>query len=95
MGRQPAPQSNPATDPLVAIGSPRYLPPEDGDSDPGWNGTEEEADTVAAAEPQRKLCWEDFAGTTRAQQFKTMLAAIGALAVFFHGVRLFNASKAS
>ncbi len=97
VGRQPAPRSNPATDPLVAIGSPRYLPPDRANPDSGWNGTpvEQEPDTVAAAKPEQPLGWEDFAGTTRAEQFKTMLAAIGALAVFFHGVRLFNASKAS
>ncbi len=94
MSRQPAPESNPATDPLVAIGSPRYMPPDD--TDPGWNGApvEQEADTVAAAESEQPLGWKDFAGTSRAEQFKTMLAAIGALAVFFHGIRLFNASKA-
>ena len=96
MSRQPVPQPNPATDPLVAIGSPRYLPPDSSDSNPAWNAVpaEQEADTVAAAESEQTLGWEDVVGSTRADQFKTMLAAIGALAIFFHGVRLFNGAKA-
>jgi len=38
------------------------------------------------------LGWEDIAGSTRSEQIKTILAAVGVLAIVFHGLRL--ASKA-
>ncbi len=79
---RPSQQSTPATDPLVAIGSQQYTPPVD------------PAPTAAAApESERTLGWHDIAGSTRAEQFKTILAAIGALAVLFHGMRLLSVSR--
>ena len=46
----------------------------------------------APSQGAQPLRWEDIAGSTRSEQIKTILAAVGLLAIFFHGLRL--ASKA-
>jgi len=43
-----------------------------------------------AEEPLR---WEDLAGDTWSEQFKTILAAIGLLAIFFHGLRILSSGS--
>jgi hypothetical protein len=49
----------------------------------------------AGPETALALRWEDIAGTTRGEQAKTILAAVGALAIFLHALRLTNRARAS
>jgi len=41
------------------------------------------------------LRWEDIAGTTRGEQAKSILAAVGLLAILFHGLRVVNRAQAT
>ena len=41
------------------------------------------------------LTWQEIAGKTPAEQLKTVLAGIGLLAVFFHGLRLLGRMQQS
>jgi serine protease Do len=84
--------------PLVAIpatpsgvmesgGSPPPAAGSEPDSDGSWVPSERPR-SAASPEPTTPLRWEDVAGDTLGEQVKTVLAAIGLLAVFFHGLRL-------
>ena len=42
----------------------------------------------AVGETPVPLTWEDIAGSSLGEQIKTVLAAVGLLAIFFHGMRL-------
>lgn len=50
---------------------------------------------VTPSQANRPLTWEDVAGTTRAEQAKTILAAIGALTIFVQGLKLLSRSEDS
>lgn len=91
-GRLPV-VSIPAVRPLADESSrqpPPATPPEAGQTasePPSHDGLEH-----ASSQGAQPLRWEDIAGSTRSEQIKTTLAAVGVLAIVFHGLRL--ASKA-
>jgi len=98
-----APASGPL--PVVAIPARPSQPAESGTRQPsadppddGWTasvpepGAPGEATPPDAAEPLR---WEDVAGSTPGEQVKTVLAGVGLLAIFFHGLRLLSKGQAS
>jgi serine protease Do len=51
--------------------------------------------SAVTPEPNQPLRWEDIAGSTRGEQLKTLLAAIGVLAILFHGLRLLSVREES
>jgi len=58
------------------------------------------AGIASAGEPVRPgsasaLRWEEIAGSTRGEQAKTILAAVGLLAILFHGLQLVNRAQAA
>jgi serine protease Do len=90
--------------PVVSIAAGRSRSKESGVSRPatappdtGWSGSapqshpEGELTGPLATEPLR---WEDVAGSTRTEQLKTVLAAVGALAIFIQGLRLLSRTEA-
>ena len=88
--------------PVVSIPAGRSRPGESSPSSPasspqgGWTGSVPQPDPAGdlagppATEPLR---WEDIAGTTRTEQLKTVLAAVGALAIFVQVLRLLGKSE--
>ena len=48
---------------------------------------------VDLSRPAPGITWQAVAGDTLLSQVKTVLAAVGVLAVFFHGLRLVGKSK--
>ncbi len=50
----------------------------------------EPGDAVSRPQATEPLRWEDIAGTTRSEQIKTILAGVGILAIFLHGLRLLS-----
>jgi len=51
--------------------------------------------TIPIPDFTEPLRWEDVAGSTRSEQFKTILAAIGLLAILFHAMRLLGNAPAA
>lgn len=61
--------------------------------DTGWTTSPPQLhgdNQVAQPESTEQLDWDDVAGTTLAEQIKTILAAIGLLAIFLGGLRLLS-----
>jgi len=66
--------------------------------DAGWTVSPPDSaaqSPVAPSQANRPLSWEEIAGTSRADQTKTILAAIGLLAIFFQGLKLLSRSEGS
>lgn len=81
------PSANSGTTPLPAASSQS-----------GWTGpTPPPAAHAAVTLPEvtESLRWEEIAGATRAEQLKTILAAIGLLAILFHVMRLLGNAPAA
>jgi hypothetical protein len=89
--------------PVVSIPGRPSVPAEPGGSQPlplspdaGWTGSPpypDVQDPPAASQANEPLRWQDIAGTTRTDQLKTILAAIGLLAIFVQGVKLLSRSE--
>ena len=97
-GSSVAPDQGPSTSlPVAAI---RAEPPPPGDwrsaapgPETGWRASPADPNRngpVAQLPATQPLSWEDIAGRTRGDQLKTILAAIGVIAILFHGMRLLN-----
>jgi len=66
--------------------------------DSGWTGSlpsPAAQSPVTPPQANRPLRWEEIAGTTRADQAKTVLAAIGMLTIFVQGLKLLSRSEDS
>ena len=64
--------------------------------DAGWTGSPPypaAQSPVTPPQTNEPLSWEEIAGTTRADQAKTVLAAIGLLAIFVQGLKLLSRSE--
>jgi len=85
-----APRQPPAV-PLESAESPSPFP----DANAAASQPLPEVAADESPEQARTLGWEDVAGQTRGQQIKTILAAIGLLAILFHGMRLLNMAQGS
>ena len=62
----------------------------------GWTGSPPYSAAQSPVTPPQAnepLSWEEIAGTTRADQAKTVLAAIGLLAIFVQGLKLLSRSE--
>jgi hypothetical protein len=65
--------------------------------DAGWTASAAQPDPardLAGPPTTEPLRWEDIAGTTRTEQLKTVLAAVGALAIFVQVLRLLSRREA-
>jgi hypothetical protein len=90
--------------PVVSIPAEGSRPPESGTSRPppaspnnGWTGSRAQSNSsggLAGSPATEPLSWEEIAGATRLEQLKTVLAAVGALAIFVQVLRLLNKREA-
>ncbi len=61
-----------------------------GDAPPAPPEPSHVAAAVVQPEAVEPISWEDIAGATRGEQLKTILAAVGALSIFFHVMRFLS-----
>lgn len=102
--RPAAPEHRPLPSPLATIPAQPDSPgpPQRALADSGWsqprgpspNVSVPAANDPAAAAPEL-LGWKDIAGSTPGEQLKTILAAVGVLALLFQGLRLLASSEKS
>ena len=98
-GPEPGQERGSSRLPLVSIPA-RWSPPTESSPSPpaaspggGWTASSPQPDAAGeitaplAVEPLR---WEDIAGATTLEQLKTVLAAVGALAIFAQALRLLS-----
>jgi hypothetical protein len=83
-----------ASRPLPVAAIPMVSSPPDESNGSGSAGTSS-AGEAARPGAALSLRWKDIAGTTRGEQAKTILAAVGLLAILFHGLQLVNRAQAS
>jgi len=76
--------------PLASAPTPEVLP----QSNAGWTAPSNRPEVPPAdtRESSESLGWRDVAGWTLGQQIKSLLAAIGLFALFFHGLRLVSSA---
>jgi hypothetical protein len=89
--------------PVVSIPARGSRPPESGTSRPpplapntGWTGSRPQSNSsggLAGPLAPEPLSWEEIAGVTRVEQLKTVLAAVGALAIFVQVLRVLSKAE--
>jgi hypothetical protein len=105
------PQGRPASLPVVTIPAQPQTPARAGappSGDAGWRPAHSPdpttqasaagkpaADGPSAAAPAGSLGWKDVAGSTLGEQLKTVLAAVGVLAIFLQGLRVLGSGGKS